>query len=640
MPYRANPFLERMSERTTSDQEFVRLFSPKVLERLDAEAFQGSVHIFRSPPGGGKTTLLRAFTPTALRSFWNTRRTQNNESYQRLLAQEILDEEQGPQMLGVFLSCASGYADLPPGAAIEQEGLFRALLDSRIVLRALRSLASFIGSASIESLDNVQLEYEDGFTDLKEIPKTQSAVELLRWAEQRERTVYATLDSLTSAHSQSMPKHVRFEGVLWLRSVRFVSSGQSLAPKRLLMIDDLHKLRKKQRRLLIQELTELRSPMPIWLAERSIALGDELLSQGARQGRDLHEYALDHIWSQPSAQRQFAAFVQNILDRRLETQSDIPHAMFSQYLSAELASDGCKEQITEGVKFYRNQVENLRKKERYQNWLALVEGYLANPDINSIRELYVISILIARDAGNRQMALELKPLSTDELDDRDSSQVRAAADIFMHEYLKMPYYFGMERLCTMATYNVEELLELAASLYEGLLAKDVLRSHELLLSPQEQERLIKTVAGKKRKFIPKNHTEGTRAQRLLDAIGTFCRDRTFLPNAPIAPGVTGVRLSQSELKKIEPSAKPLLDSGLTLRKVIWECVAENLLLARPSAASTGRDGGTIFYLNRTLCAHYGLPLQMGGWQDVSASDLIDWMERGRQPSRNNKLGID
>src|SRR5687768_9027339 len=98
MAYRANPFLERMSERT-SDQEFVRLFSPKILERLSEDAFAGAVHMFRSPPGGGKTTLLRAFTPTALRAFWNARRAQEmSESYQRLVAHRVLHEQNGPQL--------------------------------------------------------------------------------------------------------------------------------------------------------------------------------------------------------------------------------------------------------------------------------------------------------------------------------------------------------------------------------------------------------------------------------------------------------------------------------------------------------------------------------------------------------------
>jgi hypothetical protein len=103
---------------------------------LAADAFEGAVHIFRSPPGGGKTTLLRAFTPPALKAFWNARSVDEiDESYQRLLLRGVFDPQAGPQLLGVFLSCASGYADLPPGAAAAQEGLFRALLNCRIVLR-------------------------------------------------------------------------------------------------------------------------------------------------------------------------------------------------------------------------------------------------------------------------------------------------------------------------------------------------------------------------------------------------------------------------------------------------------------------------------------------------------------------------
>lgn len=73
--------------------------------------------------------------------------------------------------------------------------------------------------------------------------------------------------------------------------------------------------------------------------------------------------------------------------------------------------------------------------------------------------------------------------------------------------------------------------------------------------------------------------------------------------------------------------------GETLKKVLAECVAENLLVSRASAASTSRDGGTVFYLNRTLCAYYDLPLQTGGWQDIGANKLIEWMERGRIPTK-------
>ena len=113
----------------------------------------------------------------------------------------------------------------------------------------------------------------------------------------------------------------------------------------------------------------------------------------------------------------------------------------------------------------------------------------------------------------------------------------------------------------------------------------------------------------------------------------ICHEKTFVLNAPYAPGVTGVRLSRAELAKLTAPSKPMGPPGALLEGVLAECAAENLLVPRDSAASASRDSGTVFYLNRTLCAHYGLPLQMGGWQDVSAGELVKWMERRLAPTR-------
>src|SRR6266545_1689595 len=191
MAYGANPFLERMSERT-ADHEFVRLFSPKILERLGPELFENVVQILRSPPGGGKTTLLRALTPPVLRSFWNAK-TQDefSDSVERLVELGALAEPDGPQVLGVMLSCASGYADLPPGMSIEQEGLFRGLLDCRIVLRTLRSVDLLSSSIDLKA---ISLDYADKGVELKHVPPLGSVPEMLNWAEQSEREVYSQLE--------------------------------------------------------------------------------------------------------------------------------------------------------------------------------------------------------------------------------------------------------------------------------------------------------------------------------------------------------------------------------------------------------------------------------------------------------------
>jgi hypothetical protein len=629
--YRANPYLERMSERT-SDQEFVRLFSPRILERLADDAFDGAVHVFRSPPGGGKTTLLRAFTPTALRAFWNARSVvEIDESYERLLLRGVFDRQTGPQLLGVFLSCASGYADLPPGA-ITQDGLFRALLNCRIVLRALRSLSLLANPQTDQLLDQIELKYDDSAADLRGIPRLSNAGELIRWAEQRERSVYAQLDQVSRDNVEAT-QDLRFDGLLWLQSVHFSYQGKTLAPRRLLMIDDLHRLRRSQRALLIREMTELRPSIPVWLAERSIALGDELLSQGAREGRDLREYPMDELWGNPRGGGQNFGTFSQILDRRLHIQNLIPPGTISQYLSDQLVLADVEKQFGSAVALFHKESQRLKSNLRYKEWLARGERLSHTPSSHGIEELISLLILVARDEGRRQLTLQLEPLPPEELDQRDSSQVKGAAEIMANEAFGMPYYYGVERLCAMATNNIEELLSLAAALYDGLRAKLVLRRADLILSAFEQEKLLRAAAKRKREFIPKAHTEGNRAARLLDAIGSFCREKTFQPTAPYAPGVTGIRFSQSELAKIRGDAAKTPGTISILRKVIAESVAENLLTARESAASASRESGTVFYLNRTLCVHYGLPLQYGGWQDISMQDAVEWMEKGRSTKR-------
>jgi hypothetical protein len=634
MAYNANPFLERMSERTTSDMEFVRLFSPKILEKLAEDAFDGAVHVFRSAPGAGKTTLLRAFTPQALRAFWNSRnRLELSESFQKLVNRGLLTEGDSPQLLGVYLSCASGYADLPSSGGLQQEALFRALLDCRIVLRTLRSLSALLEFNAPEQLAEVSLDHA-AVPGLQGIPVIKSALELATWAEEHEHRIYAQLDTFMGPISASLPTHVRFEGVLWLQSIQFAHKGRVVGGQRLLMVDDMHKLRRRQRALLIDELTVMRPSIPVWLAERTVALGTELLSQGAREGRDLREYNLDKMWSDAKGMTQFISYAQNILDRRMKNQDVVPVSSFTQCLRDKLVSSEVRAQVDHGIRRFRNEVERHQSSQRYTQWLARADQYTVDQNVESLLELYVTRILLVRDESKRQLSLDLT-LTEEELEDRDSSQVRGAAELFMHEELGIPYYFGFDRLCVMATNNVEELLALAAALYVGLQAKQVLRKPEPILSPVEQDKLLREAAGRKRDFIPKSHTEGTRAQRLLDSIGAFCYDQTFAPNAPYAPGVTGVRLSRRELAKLTAPSNPLGSTGVMLQRVLAECVAENLLVQRESQATGPRDSGTIFYLNRSLCAHYGLPLQMGGWRDVSVGELMKWMERRLTPSRKS-----
>src|SRR5438105_14932659 len=173
----------------------------------------------------------------------------------------------------------------------------------------------------------------------------------------------------------------------------------------------------------------------------------------------MREYNLYKMWSDAKGGAQFTSYAQNILDRRMKNQDMVPVGSFPQCLRDELVSSEVRGQVAEGIARFRSEVERHQANARYEQWLTRADQYTVDQNLESLLELYVTRILLVRDESKRQMSLDLT-LTAEELEDRDSSQLRGAAELFMHEELGIPYYFGFERLCVMATSNVEELLAL------------------------------------------------------------------------------------------------------------------------------------------------------------------------------------
>src|SRR5580698_7457839 len=107
-----NPFRLRRSESIDTDAAFLTLFEPGLLEVLSDDSLRESVRILRSAAGGGKTSLIRLFTPAILRAL-AARKGEDRirELYQRMKELDALDEN-GPRVLGVMLTCGPGYSML------------------------------------------------------------------------------------------------------------------------------------------------------------------------------------------------------------------------------------------------------------------------------------------------------------------------------------------------------------------------------------------------------------------------------------------------------------------------------------------------------------------------------------------------
>ena len=135
-----SPFSLRSAEKIQTDATFVELFEPGLLDILGGPASQGfdSVQIIRSAPGGGKTSLLRLFTPGSLLAIHElSRKPEIKDLHLKLTNLGVLSGT-GPLVLGTYLSVYRNYEtlehlDLDDGKKLR---LFirRVLASSRLVV--------------------------------------------------------------------------------------------------------------------------------------------------------------------------------------------------------------------------------------------------------------------------------------------------------------------------------------------------------------------------------------------------------------------------------------------------------------------------------------------------------------------------
>lgn len=657
-----NPFLVRVSERA-EDDTFVRWFSPIVLDILEesAESLWNKLRIFRSAPGGGKTSLMRLFTPNSLLTLCRLgdRYSNSKELFKRLKQLGVVDES-GPKVLGIFLDCAQGnlanltQLDIEPA---KQNRLLLSLLNARIVLASLRGALELKGLRYPEASALEQLEILSS-PDISSvsIQLPCSGKGLYDWAYDIERNICDALDSLITPKGSSLPGHDSLIALNIIRSACIRHNGQSVAEQVVLMLDNFHSLTEKQRGFLLQQVVESRVPVGIWIAERLVALDvDELLSDGAILGRD-HEgiINLETFWRRGN--KRFEGLVRNVADCRVKATDNIKIESFDLCLQNSLKADKWQDKFIEGSKVVAERIRaRVSGTSDYDEWIRVTEqeSYTSNPQESAI-SWRTLEILIERQEGRpRQLTFfdsldsPLEGTSFDfvltagELEKRSSSSVREAAELFFCQEFNIPYYYGISRLATMASSNIDQFLWLAGSLFEESLSAAFLKQHTDL-PPDRQQQILKRAVKDRWNSLPQDVPYGRDVRKFLEAIGDFAKLQTNRPSAPYVPGITGIAISMSDRKKLQNPKQLDKDPGLAqLSRVIKTCVAYNLLHAAldRKQGQKGEERKMLLYLNRMLCIHFDLPLGYGGWNKQSLSELVTWLNFGFKPPKQLELSL-
>ena len=620
-----NPFRMRASEHIASDTTFLRLFGSGVLDLIPEKNTFSQLQIYRSAPGGGKTSMLRVFTPSSLVNLHASRRSEEHkELYSKMKGLGAVGDS-GPQLLGVMLSCGKNYAALDDllWDAPKKERLFFAFLNCRVLLSAMRSALQLYNLEYPQQLDRLAITGDpDVLADLS-LPASGECTAIFEWARKTESDISKVLDSL-DPHPAALPGHSDLSSLRLLKPTQILLDGRPVVSRVLVMFDDVHKLATSQRRSLGRALSGLRDSADRWIAERLEALtSEELLEDGAKRGRDYSDVAptLELYWRKYP--NRFERTVQAIADKRVREAKHVEIVSFASCIQSDLETPDMRTQLEEAAAAAE---AGIRKKwgatERFREWLATTSASEGTTYERAVA-WQTIDILTAREKSKAQLAFEFA-LSPVELQKRDDSAVRAAAELFLANRFGLPYYFGFSKLASLASSNIEQFLATAGELFEEASSAAILKGPYQLPSQRQHAILKRTAKQWWEEDVLRSLPLQAEVRRFVESVGRFARWQTYRPNAPYAPGVTGISITMAERDQLRD--QEFLSGRRDLKRlaeVIGICLAHNILEAELDR-SQGYERRMLLYLNRLLCCHFDLPLQYGGWRARKPDELVRW----------------
>lgn len=630
MPQVRNAFKIRSADvPIVETSQFLQLYSPLLLNQLQHEdLFVPKLIVVRGSPGSGKSSLLRLFETETLLSVHARRFQESDQDLVERLTELGILSQKGPMAVGIYIQCDSSLRDI---ANLSLEGgaslrLFYTLLDTRIVASFLRGLDSLVKAGCLDSFDDCVLSpLPPGDTPPRMFAESRTIGQLRDICSTVERAFGSLLNSFPG---DPLPEPIQPHARVYSLPYLVLQTQSPAALSRvmpLVMLDDVQELYPEQRTHLKDEFIR-RVAVPRWLAVRTQVFGlEDLVSlEGAEQGRDYREIALDEIFrDHPGLFKKFSA---NIVQRRLQATEHLQQITVHDFNDLLRPPD----ETIPTVKATEALEQMTRRASALSVAPAVLEGFRcpmdhlakggSSPTLSDMRNLEGSLIVLERQARKRQPDF----FSDMSIPDVPDSKTDEAARLFVAERLHCPYYFGLDSLTRVASGNVEQLLSTVAVIADRMIYRAEL-DRGMDISAKDQERILRKCGEDYYAGIEEKNRRGSVIRQLVDNLGRFYREVTYRPNAPIAPGVNGFGLTREDLSKAVSSERDDTDARL-LREVLTSAVAGNVMSIRSTKQGQAGSEKIVFYFNRLLCVKYGLPLSYGGFQPLDVGILIRMMQ--------------
>lgn len=597
-------------EKIETVSAFLNLLNPEIINFIQADDIQRTI-IYRSTAGGGKSTIFRLFSPDILNEL-HIRNENYKECYEFLKSISVITSEK-VNVLGVYIPCARNYSIIDD---IYENGkrtqIFFALLNLRIIMATLKNIIT---------LSNCKL-HQIAFRSIPEelisqIGSQCSGQELYDWAAAEENKLCLSIDQLDGQTNIPYAHNFLFSLKL-IEAKNILVDNSSLINRTLVMFDDVHKLTTTQRTSMLNCIFQLRPDVGIWIAERFSALDrQEVLGEDGKRGREYEERILEYFDKKKSVINKSYT---NIADRRVRITKWDELNGFSACLDNEILGDNeIRKKIEQDlIELSETVFEGGKNKEIKEYYLSLHFKTIYDEAIF----LRAIKILFDRELNKTQLALfDNADLISVELIKRDFDKVKGPAEFYFCIEQNIPYYYGIDKICNLSSYNVEQFLTFAGGIFERWIASNYVKKEKRrsAISPTEQEQIIMKIATDKWKEIKRQHLNADNIQKVLKTIANIGIESRKRALASYNGGAyTGIGIKEDVMNEILDN-----DSFKEITQILYSCVASNYLNVRTVTQGKPNEKWKVFYLNRWICSLNKLPLDYGGWKPINKNKIND-----------------
>ena len=627
-----NPFRMRATEHVGGDWSFVSMFGIGAIDVMDADSMWTNMQIIRSARGGGKTSILRIFSPKSLKEIHANRlKPEAAGMYNRLCDLGALSED-GPAVLGVYLSLFGNYSILEQLEieANKQKRLFSSLLACRIVMATLRSVCELKDIEFPGSLSRITVQHpgDPNVPNFVDFPCT--GKELYGWAQNLERKISDIIDE-GSSNFAGLGMHENLALLHVIKAENIICDGEPVAQKTLLMLDDVDRLAPLQRTMLSDALAGLRAPIGLWMAERLEGLrGEELLSPSGTVGRECDKpIVIEEYWKNNPGK--FKKLLKDVSDRRAQQYRAHDISSFSANLHDSLDSRWDEKFEDAAREESKRIIREFGDVPKYKEWIESRRRSPGSPYLHA-ENWRMLEMAIERERREAQQRLfEDEPLDPRDLDRMDD--MRGVARHYILTRYGIPSCFGFDDLRRLSSSNVEQFLNLSSKLFDEMIAATYARL-DTKIKPARQNEVLMDVARERWKYVEELLPHSQHAVPFLKNVAQFCLSETNTPTASYK-NVTGIAILPADLRIIR--SEDLRSSNEQYQKlydVLTTCIAHNLLEVRYITQGAKGVQHFVLYMNRLLCLKFALPLSYGGWKDRSLEVLCKFLCENERSDQN------